>query len=136
MSATKEIEMTVLNDGSKSPISFKYLRKFNLIMGIVHFVQATFMLIFGLTNASFKGFNVPLDILKVDYPINTLDGFFTLSNVGPIIASFLYFSAVAHLLVAGPLYGFYQKKLKAKMNPIRWFEYAFSSSGSYYLFSQ
>jgi len=128
MSATKEIEMTVLNDGSKSPISFKYLRKFNLIMGIVHFVQATFMLVFGLLNDNFKGFNVPIDILTVDYPINTLDGFFTLSNVGPIVASFLYFSALAHLLVAGPLYGFYQRKLKSKMNPIRWFEYAFSSS--------
>ena len=130
MSAQTNVDLkgVVYKDGTKSKISFSYLRKFNLIMGIVHFVQATFMLVFGLLNENFKNFAVTINALTVDYPFNSLDPMFELTNVGPIIAAFLYLSALAHLLVAGPLYKFYKKKLASKMNPIRWFEYALSSS--------
>jgi hypothetical protein len=37
-------------------------------------------------------------------------------------------SSIAHFLIAGPLYDFYVKNLEKQFNPIRWIEYALSSS--------
>jgi hypothetical protein len=53
---------------------------------------------------------------------------FTFDFVGIWVASFLLLSAVAHFLIAGPLFNFYVENLKKRFNPIRWFEYALSSS--------
>ena len=125
---TKALEMTILDDGSESPISFKYLRKFNLAMGILHLVQGVAMLVLGF----FWDFSRPLYSITLDYsggpPVAALQPEFSFTAVGPTVAAFLLFSALAHLLIAGPLNKFYVKNLKKKMNPIRWFEYAFSSS--------
>ena len=122
-------DQIVYSDGTVSKQSFGKLRRFNLIMGGLHFLQATLMLVFGFTLQAFKDFSVDIKILRVDYPFNTIDEtLFTLTTIGPIVAGFLYFSAIAHFLVAGPLYKWYKSNLQKKMNPIRWFEYAFSSS--------
>ncbi|MHA2029800.1 MAG: heliorhodopsin HeR, partial [Candidatus Kariarchaeaceae archaeon] len=40
----------------------------------------------------------------------------------------LLLSSIAHFLIAGPLYDFYVKNLEKQFNPIRWIEYALSSS--------
>ncbi|MFW9997605.1 MAG: heliorhodopsin HeR, partial [Candidatus Odinarchaeota archaeon] len=53
---------------------------------------------------------------------------FTLTYVGVLISTFLLLSAVAHLLIAFPLNKYYERNLKKKINPIRWLEYALSSS--------
>jgi hypothetical protein len=53
---------------------------------------------------------------------------FTFDQVGPFVASFLLLSSLAHFLIAGPFYNFYVENLKKHFNPIRWFEYAISSS--------
>ncbi len=121
-------EMTVLDDGSTSPIKFTYLRKFNLAMGILHLVQGIVMLVAGF----FWEFSRTLYSIMPDYSsfpvVPELKTEVVFTAVGPVVASFLLFSALAHLLIAGPLYNYYVKNLKKKMNPIRWFEYAFSSS--------
>ncbi|WP_371804116.1 heliorhodopsin HeR [Candidatus Lokiarchaeum ossiferum] len=120
----------IYTDGSKSPVDFDKLTRFNLIMGILHFVQASIMLILGFTIDNLKNFQASIYILEVEYPNFVLseDVFWTLKSVGPIVASFLFFSAIAHFLLAGPLKKFYKKNLAKRMNPLRWFEYAFSSS--------
>ncbi len=41
-------------------ISFKSLRRFNLTMGLLHFVQGTLMLIFALTFDKIKAFKLPV----------------------------------------------------------------------------
>ena len=137
MSATKEIEMTTLNDGSKSPISFKYLRKFNLAMGIMHFIQGIAMIVLGFSVDKLKNFGFEVWTMYNDFveiapevvvpqTVSEQIGVFTYD--GPAVGSFLLLSAIAHLLIAGPLFNYYVKNLKNKMNPIRWFEYALSSS--------
>lgn len=55
--------------------------------------------------------------------------FFAFENVaGILLASFLLMSAIAHFLIAYPLNDSYVENLRKKMNPIRWWEYSFSSS--------
>ena len=131
-STTTEMDFTkiIYKDGTESPADFTKIIRFNLIMGILHFIQASLMLIMGFTIENLKNFQASIYILEVDYPFFALsdDPFLILKSVGPIIASFLYFSAIAHFLLAGPLKKFYKRNLEKKMNPLRWFEYAFSSS--------
>lgn len=128
--------VTTLKDGSTSPISFTYLRKFNLVMGILHFIQGITMIIVGFSVELFREFSVPIITTYNEiYVENGQVGsrlatpeLFEFSAVGPTVGSFLLLSAIAHLLIAGPLYNYYVENLQKKMNPIRWFEYALSSS--------
>ncbi len=128
--------VTTLKDGSTSPISFTYLRKFNLVMGILHFIQGITMFILGFSVDLFREFSVPIITTyneiyvengQVGSRLATVE-LFEFSAVGPTVGSFLLLSAIAHLLIAGPLYNYYVENLEKKMNPIRWFEYAVSSS--------
>ena len=49
-------------------------------------------------------------------------------DLGIWVAIFLFFSASAHFIIAGPAYGRYVEGLKHNRNYYRWVEYAFSSS--------
>jgi hypothetical protein len=49
-------------------------------------------------------------------------------KIGPIVAVFLLFSALAHFLVSTVLYKWYVKNLAKGINYARWYEYMFSSS--------
>jgi hypothetical protein len=49
-------------------------------------------------------------------------------RLGPMVAAFLFLSAVAHFLLALPLRKWYEANLGKWMNPLRWYEYALSSS--------
>jgi hypothetical protein len=124
--------------GETSSISMSYLKKFNLAMAILHLIQSC--LVFGLSLFidEIKNFSVDIYISKL--VIKELTGtkpifgpesevFFAFENVaGILLASFLFMSAVAHFLIAYPLNNAYVENLRNKMNPIRWWEYAFSSS--------
>ena len=48
--------------------------------------------------------------------------------IGPAVALFLFMSAVAHFLLAWPLRGWYERRLAAGIQPMRWLEYSLSSS--------
>jgi hypothetical protein len=48
--------------------------------------------------------------------------------IGVAVASFFAMSAIAHLALAFPARGWYQRRLARRQNPARWIEYAFSSS--------
>ena len=48
--------------------------------------------------------------------------------IGPAVALFLLASAVAHFLMAWPLRGWYERRLAAGDQPLRWLEYSLSSS--------
>ncbi len=104
---------------------FDKLRMMNLVVGLIHLVQAIFMLAISndftlpvtrsfLTDAPgsdpsvAKAFDVPL---------------------GPLVALFLFLAAIDHLLVASPvLNGWYNRLLKRERNDIRWIEYSISAS--------
>lgn len=108
--------------------SYAKLRRFNALMGVFHFVQGVLML--ALSN----DFTIPINtsFLKYDEATESL-----VSNpqtafelpLGPVIASFLFMSALAHFLVAAPgINGWYVRHLKKGVNYARWIEYSFSSS--------
>lgn len=98
-------------------------------MAVLHFVQGMVMVI--ISNAS--SLPVTTAYLKID-PNNPVFGvapkpeiWFNL-RLGPTVAVFLFLSAFAHLLLAEPLRGWYERNLAKGMNKLRWFEYMFSSS--------
>jgi hypothetical protein len=125
-------------NGETSSISTNYLKKFNIAMAILHLVQS--ILIFGLSFFidEIKNFSVDIYISKLQ--VRELTGtkpifepvpevFFAFENVaGILLASFLLMSAIAHFLIAFPLNDSYVDNLRKKMNPVRWWEYSFSSS--------
>jgi hypothetical protein len=108
-------------------IKFKKLKSFNLVMGILHLIQGAMMLI--LSN----DFTLPVtrSYLEFDSVTETLNpATVTLFDlrIGPLVASFLFMSAIAHLLIATVLYDKYVSNLKKGMNPYRWYEYSISAS--------
>lgn len=108
-------------------IKFKKLRTFNGIMGVFHLIQGIIMLI--LSN----DFSLPVTrgFLEFDTLTNTLEPstvtMFKL-RIGPIVASFLFVSAIAHFLIATILYEKYVTNLKKGINKYRWYEYSISAS--------
>ncbi len=124
--------------GETSSISTTYLKKFNIAMAILHLVQSILIFGFSFFIDEIKNFSVDIYISKL--VIKELTGtkpifgpkpevFFAFENVaGILLASFLLMSAIAHFLIAYPLNDSYVKNLQKKMNPIRWWEYSFSSS--------
>jgi hypothetical protein len=120
---------------SKSPISFSYLKKFNLGAGILHLSQGIIMLVLGtlLTwEQEIYTFYPKFNIIPGNPPIFNIAPnpqiWFTLSYLGVIVASFPLLSALAHFLITFPKNRAYNENLKKGMNPYRWYEYAFSSS--------
>jgi hypothetical protein len=120
---------------SSSPISFSYLKRVNIAAGILHLITGILMLILGLTlEWSQDVYTIYLDFEIVSLEpfefqvIPTPDVLFTLTNIGVILASFPFMSALAHFLIAFPLNDRYVENLQKGMNPYRWYEYSVSSS--------
>jgi hypothetical protein len=108
-------------------IKFVKLKRFNLIMGVLHLIQGAMMLV--LSN----DFTLPVtrSFLKFDATTQTLNpASVTLFDlrIGPLVASFLIMSAIAHLLIATVLYSKYVSGLKKGINRYRWYEYSISAS--------
>lgn len=108
--------------------TFARLRIFNAVMGLFHLLQGILMVV--LSN----DFSVTLttSFLKwsadAGMPITNIDEAITI-RVGPAVAVFMFLSALAHFLLASPgIYEWYVKNLKKRINYLRWYEYALSSS--------
>ena len=120
---------------AKSPISFNYLKRFNLGAGILHLIQGILMLSLGtlltwertIYTFYLKFSITPGPPIVFDIAPNP-QILFTLGYIGVIVASFPLLSALAHFLIAFPKNKTYNENLKKGMNPYRWYEYAFSSS--------
>ena len=108
--------------------AFDRLRLLNGAMAALHALQGVAMLLlsseFALpVTTSFLEFNEASErLVTVD---NTL---FDL-RLGPVVASFLFISAVAHLTLTLPrVYPWYVRNLSRGINYARWYEYALSAS--------
>ncbi|MEJ2759064.1 MAG: heliorhodopsin HeR [Anaerolineales bacterium] len=106
---------------------FSKLRRFNLIMGFLHLVQGIGMIL--LSNdttypifTNFLTFNTETMSLSPE-PKLLYD-----LRFGPAVAAFLLLSAIAHFSLSTFGYKWYVKSLKKGMNPVRFYEYALSSS--------
>ena len=111
----------------RSDKTFVGLRRFNAIMGLLHLVQGILMIV--LSNettypifTNFLSFNLDTFALTPDPKLVYELRF------GPAVAAFLLLSAIAHLTLATIGYRGYVSRLKKGMNPVRFYEYALSSS--------
>jgi len=109
------------------------LRRYNLIAGIFHLVQA--IAILALSN----GYALPISVsYLMDAPIpgarfETVHLFDFPVAYG--VAAFSLISAVAHLWIVGPGFARYSHGLAHKRNIARWVEYAISSTLMIFLIS-
>lgn len=103
------------------------LRRFNAIMGVLHLVQGLFMILVSNDTA----YPIFTNYLKFDVATRSLTPnpqlLYNL-RFGPAVAGFLLISAIAHFYLATIGYPRYVENLKKGMNPVRFYEYALSSS--------
>lgn len=104
------------------------LRRWNAAMGALHLAQG------GAMVAVASSFSLPVtsSFLRMDTVTGKLvavpDELFRL-RIAPLVAGFLFLSALAHALLASPwLHGWYERSVSSGINPARWVEYALSSS--------
>ena len=106
---------------------FTGLRRFNLVMGLLHLVQGVLMI--AISNdttypifTNYLGFDVATRTLNPNPQLLYELPF------GIAVACFLLISAVAHFYLSTIGYKRYVDNLKKGMNPVRFYEYALSSS--------
>ncbi len=108
-------------------IKFQRLRRFNLIMGVLHLIQGVFMIVV----SNDRTYPIFTNYLKFDTATLSLVPNTQLVYELPFgiaVALFLLISAVAHFYLGTVGYNRYVANLKKGMNPIRFYEYALSSS--------
>jgi hypothetical protein len=111
----------------ENEMKFARLRRFNAIMGLLHLVQGILMIV--LSNDT--TYPIYSNFLSFDTEAGALlpkSELFLELRFGPAVAVFLLLSAVAHGILSTVGYGWYVKNLKKGMNPLRFYEYALSSS--------
>jgi hypothetical protein len=114
--------------GDETAERFAGLRRFNLVVGILHLAQAGVML--ALSND--LAFPITASLLQDD-PVATrglppAEVVFELP-IGPTVALFLLLAAVDHLLMAAPrVRDWYEANLRLGRNLARWMEYSISAS--------
>jgi hypothetical protein len=120
---------------AKSPISFSYLKRFNIAAGILHLIQGILMLGLGTLLEWERTLYTFYTKLTIDQgPPLTItvtpdpQPLITIGYIGVIVASFPLMSAIAHFAISFVKNKKYNENLKKGMNPYRWYEYAFSSS--------
>ncbi len=112
---------------SRPQTVYRGLRRFNLIMGLLHLLQGIVMIV--LSNDT--TYPIYTNFLKFDRETFSLTPDPRLAyalRFGPAVAAFLLISAVAHFYLASIGYRRYVANLEKGMNPTRFYEYALSSS--------
>ena len=120
---TRRSEEAHAQDGA-----YRRLRALNAGMAGLHLAQGLLMLVLS------SSFALPVTsaFLHLDPGSKrltpTLDALVEV-RIGPLVAGFLFLSAVAHLGVAAPrLHRSYERNLSHGINPARWLEYSLSAS--------
>jgi len=106
---------------------FRGLRRFNVIMGFLHLVQGVFMILVS-NDTTYPIFTNYLNFDPATSSLIPNTQLFYELPFGPAVAMFLLISAVAHFYLATIGYGRYVENLQKGMNPVRFYEYALSSS--------
>jgi len=107
------------------------LFRWNAVLAVVHAVQGLIILAISFARDPIVSAPVVSSYLTFDTASQTLvpaqSTVFDLP-IGPAVATFFFMSAIAHFLLAWPLRGWYEERLAAHIQPMRWIEYALSSS--------
>ncbi len=107
------------------------LFRWNAVLAILHFVQAAAILALSFARDPVVTSPVVGTYLRFDEGTRTLvtaQRSIWEMPIGPMVALFFLMSAIAHFSMAFPLRRRYEAWLARGQNPIRWVEYAFSSS--------
>jgi hypothetical protein len=113
---------------------FKSLRKFNLIMGFLHFIQGALMLFFALTIEKVIAFKLPVYSNFLKFDTTTMKLVTDNQKIFDVpfaigVSLFLLLSALFHFLIVMPkINDVYNRNIEKGMNPFRWYEYSISSS--------
>ena len=105
----------------------RQLQTFNRIAGLTHLIQGVVLLVILNPETTIpvitRFFDETPDGVR---PVSETLFEFPIALIGPI---FLLLSAAAHLLISSPFYVHrYEANIENGINPVRWWEYAFSSS--------
>lgn len=116
MNGTRTIEV--------SSSQLRRLRWYNALMGLLHAGQGTLILLLA------NGFTLPVTSTFMEGPPGTTLELRALFDVRVAwgIAAFVFISAAAHWILAGPAFGWYASNLRNQRNYARWIEYSLSSS--------
>lgn len=106
---------------------FPKLRRFNLIMGFLHLIQGVFMWVVS-NDTTYPIYTNFLNFDMESFSLQPNPQLLYELRFGPAVAIFLLISAVAHFYLSTLGYNRYVANLKKSMNPIRFYEYALSSS--------
>jgi len=107
--------------------TFNGLKRFNLVMGFLHLVQGVFMILVS-NDTTYPIFTNFLSLSTETFSLSPDPKLLYELRFGPAVAVFLLLSAVAHFYLGTIGYKGYVQNLKRGMNPIRFYEYALSSS--------
>lgn len=113
-----------LDLGDQPETTLDRLRWLNLAMGVLHLVQG--LAIVALSN----DFRAPVTGAFPEGPPGSpsqLEELFTVP-FGWGVAAFVFLSAAAHFIIAGPAFGAYRAQLRQGRNDFRWIEYSLSAS--------
>jgi hypothetical protein len=131
---TATIATPVVLDVSVPPLSeerSQSLFRWNAVLAALHGIQGLLILALSFAKDPMVASPVVSSYLTFDAATETLvpaqRALFELP-IGPAVALFLFMSAIAHFLLAWPLRGWYERRLAAGIQPMRWLEYALSSS--------
>ena len=110
------------------------LVSFNLKMGLVHLVQGIALLILALTVPLFRDFRPSIYVVGRFFTQNSTIPYFSFEEVlfqipvAILAASFILLSALFHFLISVPFKKQDVANVEKGINPLRWYEYALSSS--------
>jgi hypothetical protein len=114
-----------------SPDRSRSLNRWNRVLSALHGLQFVAMLAVASTAAAFAPFVPTVKPILVNGQFTGIEQtqvqLFSIP-LAWLIASFLAMSAIAHALAGWPLRARYEAWLARGMNPLRWVEYAFSST--------
>ena len=107
------------------------LFRWNAILAALHLIQAATILALSFARSPVVTSPVVSTYLRFDettrHLVTAPRSIWDL-QIGPAVALFFLLSAIAHFTMAFPARGWYESHLARGQNPIRWIEYAFSSS--------
>jgi hypothetical protein len=118
---------TAIAASAENEKKFTDLRRFNLIMGFLHLIQGIFMIVVS-NDTTYPIYTNYLNFDPATFSLSPNPQLLYELRFGPAVAAFLLISAVAHFFLATIGYSRYVENLKKGMNPIRFYEYALSSS--------
>jgi hypothetical protein len=115
------------DSASTMEVKFSKLRRFNLIMGFMHLIQGVFMWVVS-NDTTYPIYTNFLNFDLSTFSLKPQPELLYELRFGPAVAVFLLLSAVAHFYLSTVGYTKYIANLKKGMNPVRFYEYALSSS--------